>query len=174
MMAMAISSRLLGDGEAVVVHTRTHPKVLLAPLLLLTVMLVVAVLAAVYSGYVPDSWRTPAGWTLAILLLVAAVALVLIPALRWVSTTYTVTNRRIITRRGLITRTGHDLPISRINDVSYEHDLLDRMLGCGTLILTTASEAPVLLYDIPRVERVHLKIADLLFTGGDPNPKAVD
>ena len=28
----------------------------------------------------------------------------------------------------------------RINDVSYEHGLIDRMLGCGTLQIQSASE----------------------------------
>lgn len=160
---MALSPRLLGDGETVLVHTRTHAKALAGPALILIALLIVAGLGAAYADVVPGSWRTPAGWTLGIALLLAAVALVLVPVLRWATTTYTVTTRRIITRRGLITRTGHDLPITRINDVSYTRDLLDRMLGCGTLVLTTASEVPVRLYDIPDVEAVHLRVADLLF-----------
>ena len=40
---MAISANLLNDGEHVVVTTRTHPKVLLFPLLVLLVMLAAAV-----------------------------------------------------------------------------------------------------------------------------------
>jgi hypothetical protein len=37
------------------------------------------------------------------------------------------------------------------------------MLGCGTLMLTTAAEQPVVLTDIPDVERVHVVMTELLF-----------
>ena len=39
---MAISNKLLNEGEHVVVSTRTHPKVLLLPLLVLVLTLAVA------------------------------------------------------------------------------------------------------------------------------------
>ena len=73
------------------------------------------------------------------------------------------TTRRIITRRGLITRTGHDLPLNRINDVTYERGLLDRILGCGTLVLSTAADDPLTLPDVPHVEQVHLQMTEVLF-----------
>jgi uncharacterized membrane protein YdbT with pleckstrin-like domain len=88
---------------------------------------------------------------------------VVVPFLKWLTTTYTFTDRRIITRRGIINQTGHDLPLTRINNVAYERSLTDRMLGCGTLMLTTAAEQPVVLTDIPDVERVHVVMTELLF-----------
>ena len=62
------------------------------------------------------------------------------PFLRWLTTTYTVTDRRLITRTGILSRRGHDIPLARISDVAYEHGLVDRMLGCGTLVVSDASE----------------------------------
>ena len=62
------------------------------------------------------------------------------PFLLWLTSEYTVTNRRLINRSGLITRVGRDIPLYRINDVSYERGLLDRILGCGTLVIAVASE----------------------------------
>jgi hypothetical protein len=48
--------------------------------------------------------------------------------------------------------------------VAYEHGLVDRILGCGTLVISDASEqGRVRLPDIPHVEQVHLQISDLLF-----------
>ena len=53
----------------------------------------------------------------------------------------------------------------RISDVAYEHGLVDRLLGCGTLVISDASErGQVRLHDIPRVEQVHLQLSDLLYT----------
>jgi uncharacterized membrane protein YdbT with pleckstrin-like domain len=90
-----------------------------------------------------------------------------VPYLRWWTTTYTVTNRRLITRSGILNKTGTDLPLHRINEVTSERSLLDRMLGCGTLNIATAAEdGMVVLSDVPDAERVHTEISELLFGTG--------
>jgi hypothetical protein len=59
----------------------------------------------------------------------------------------------------------------RINDVSYEHGLIDRVLGCGTLHIESAGErGQVVLPDVPHVEHVHLQMSDLLFGGPEGKP----
>ena len=81
----------------------------------------------------------------------------------WLTATYTITTRRLITRHGVITRRGHDIPLSRISDVAYEKDLIDRLLGCGTLVISDAStHGQVALPDIPRVEETQRKLNNLL------------
>lgn len=162
---MALSPRLLGDGEVVVAHVRTHPKALAAPVGVALLVVLGLVAASIYT---PASWQPYASWVIAAVGAAVTLIWVLIPVLRWLTTTYTVTNRRIITRRGILTRTGHDLPINRINDVTYTRDLLDRLLGCGTLVLTTAADEPVPLHDVPDVERLHVQVANLLFGSGGP------
>lgn len=162
---MVISRKLLNDDEFVVVSTRTHVKALLLPAVLLIVVAAVA-------GYLTT---LPSGDPRQLLVLVIwIVALgvigwwVLRPFLAWLSATYTVTNRRLITRRGVLTRRGHDIPLHRISDVAYEHGLLDRILGCGTLVISDASEfGRVELHDIPQVEQVQLAISELLSEGAD-------
>ncbi len=161
---MAISRRLLNDDEYVVVSTRTHVKALLLPAF---VLIVVAGVAG-YLSTLPTGRAAPllvaVIWLFA---LAGVVRWVVAPFLRWLTTTYTVTNRRLITRTGVLSRRGHDIPLFRIADVAYEHGLWDRILGCGTLLVSDASEnGTVELHDIPHVERVHLQISDLLFEGG--------
>ena len=162
---MAISRKLLTDDELVVVSTRTHVKALLGPALLLMVL---AAAAGYLSTLPPGDYRAllvPAIWVVALGLVLWWVVR---PFLSWLTTTYTVTNHRLITRSGILTRRGHDIPLARISDVAYEHGLLDRMLGCGTLVISDASEhGRVELHDIPRVEQVHLEIHDQLFTMDD-------
>jgi hypothetical protein len=93
------------------------------------------------------------------------------PFLNWLFSTYTLTNRRLITRHGILTRTGRDIPLMRINDVSYEHGLIDRLLGCGTLQIESAGErGQVVLPDVPHVEHMHLQMSDLLFGGPEGKP----
>lgn len=159
---MAISRRQLHHDESVVVSTRTHGKALLVPSLLL--MLIAAVTGFAVS-LTPNAGRA-APLLQVVIGLVAAVFVVrwvIRPFLSWVTTTYTVTNRRLISSTGILTRRRHDIPLTRISDVSYERDLMDRVLGCGTLLIAIAGEHQVELHDIPHVEQVHLTIHDLLF-----------
>ena len=78
---------------------------------------------------------------------------VLRPVLRWRTTTYELTTRRLRVRSGIVTRRGRDIPLARINDVSFEKGLLDRLFGSGRLVVESAGEhGQILLNDIPRVE----------------------
>ena len=163
---MAISRKLLDDDERVLVSTRTHVKALLGPAL---VLIVIAAVAGVLAG-LPTGKAAPllqvVVWAIAFLLIAR---LVLRPVLRWLTTTYTVTDRRIITRSGVLSRRGHDVPLARVDDVAYEHGLDDRLLGCGTLVVASASDqGRVLLRDIPHVEHVQRTVADLLFDSTRP------
>jgi len=160
---MAISQKLLSDGEHVVLSVKTHVKALILPVVLF-ILVVTSVLTVVLRQSDNSSW----GLVAAAVAVPVLILWTLIPFLRWTTSTYTVTNRRLITRHGIITRTGRDIPLFRINDVAYEKGLLDRILGCGTLIISDATEkAGVVLPDVPNVERVHLQISDLLFANDD-------
>lgn len=160
MDAMGLDPQLLGAGEVEVLHLRTHGKALIMPVVSL---LLIAVASGLGYALPPASWQPVTNWIVTVLMLIALGTWVVAPFLRWISSTYTFTDRRIITRRGIITQTGHDLPLTRIVNVAYERGVLDRMLGCGTLILTTAADQPVTLEDIPDVERVHVMMTELLF-----------
>ena len=162
---MGISKKLLSEGEHVVLSVRTHVKALIGPVALLILVVAVVITAAMLQD---DSSLVALE---AAVVAVPVVAIwVIIPFLRWLTSTYTVTSRRLITRHGIITRTGRDIPLFRINDVAYEKGLLDRILGCGTLIISDATEkAGVVLPDVPKIEQVHLQITDLLFARDDGN-----
>ena len=169
---MGLPPELLGAGEVEVLSLRTHVKALFIP----AVVLVLVAVAIGVSFALPSDVQPWANWVVLAVGVLALIFWVLVPFLRWATTTYTFTNRRIITRRGIINQSGHDLPLSRIVNVAYSRDLLDRILGCGTLALTTAADAPVTLDDIPDVERVHVMMTELLFGGDQPRavPKVKD
>ena len=155
---MVIKQKSLNAGEKVLVSSRTHPKALLLPLLTLVVLLAVGVLVQVYV--------TDNGTALLVVWVVIALLVlwrVVWKFLDWLTSTYALTDQRLITRTGILTRRGHDIPIGRISDVSFEHDLIDRVLGCGTLVITNAStNGQVLLYDIPHVEDAQRRLNELL------------
>ena len=154
---MAISKNLLNEGESVVVDTRTHPKALLLPIFALVVFLAIG---AIVQTQTDEGIVHTVVWVLAgIGILWFFVRRFLI----WLTATYTITNRRLITRSGLITRKGHDIPLYRISDVEYEFGLIDRVLGCGTLMISDAStDGEVTLHDIPHVEEVQRTLNELL------------
>jgi membrane protein YdbS with pleckstrin-like domain len=162
---VAINKKLLNDGESIVFSTRTHVKALFVPAL---VLIAVAGVAGYALGQVDNK-------VLKDVIAVVAVLIVLVytvwPFLTWLTATYTVTNRRLTTHSGVISRTGHDIPLARISDVSYEKGLLDRILGCGTLIVSDASEqGRVQLLDVPQVEKRQLQLSDLLYHGARNDP----
>src|SRR4051812_8607109 len=163
---MAISSKLLSPGEKVVASTRTHWKALVLPVLIL---LVTCAAAGFLIAVLPDgSAHTVLLWVIVIVAAAVVIWFTIRPFLIWITASYTVTNRRLINRSGVFVRRGRDIPLYRINDVSYERDILDRMLGCGTLVISVANEeGNSTLYDVPHVEQIQLTITNLLFARQD-------
>ena len=114
---MAINPKLLNEGESVVLSTRTHPKVLLVPLIALVVILAVAVfLNTLGSGDAAGIMHLVV-W---ILVALAIFWFVVRPVVRWATTTYTFTNRRFMKRSGFIAKEGRTIPLNRISGVDFE------------------------------------------------------
>jgi uncharacterized membrane protein YdbT with pleckstrin-like domain len=163
---MSISPKLLSPGEQVIASTRTHWKALVVPVL---VLILTCAVAGFLIAVLPDG---SAHTVLFVVVLVVAAAIVIWftvrPFLVWLTASYTVTNRRLINRSGVFVRKGRDIPLYRVNDVSYERGVLDRLLGCGTLVISDASEqGRSVLPDVPQVEKLQLLITDLLFSSRD-------
>ena len=158
---MAYPTKLLAEDEDLVLDLHPHWKALIGPVLLLILTLGVA-------GFVA-AW-IPEGDQQGLLRIgVAVVALVLLgifvlkPFLRWMTTHFVITDRRVLMRSGILSRSGRDVPLSRINDITFEHTFVERLLGCGTLIVESAGErGQVTLSDVPKVERVQRTLYDLV------------
>lgn len=154
----------LGAGEQIVLARRRHAKILVWPALAL---IGVALGAGAGAALIPGDYRPLGQLAIAALGLLLAGWWSLAPFLRWLATTYTVTTRRLITRSGVLTRIGTTLPLTRINDVSSERSLGDRLLGCGTLIIQTAAEGAIVLHDVPDVEHAQQVLTELIFGPAD-------
>ena len=162
---MAISPKLLNEGEEVLVSMRQHPKALFPALFALVALLAVGV---VVQRLVDQDVVTRVVWGL---VAVGVLWWVVRPVLLWATAIHAVTDRRIITRWGILTRRGHDIPLKRVSDISIEINLIDRPFGCGTLVVTDAStNGHVELHDIPHVERTKLLIHNLVYA--EPSPRA--
>lgn len=97
-----------------------------------------------------------------LLALIAAAVFFGVPFLRWRTTVYEVTTRRLRLREGILTRSGRDFPLNRISDVSYSQGPLDRLFGCGRLIVESPGEAgQLILSEIPEVHKVQEVLFEL-------------
>jgi membrane protein YdbS with pleckstrin-like domain len=156
---MAYPKKLLSEDERIVLETHPHWKLLVVPFLELLVVLAVA-------GFLlaQDWWPQ---WITVVIALAFGLVLFGIPFLRWRTTLFVVTNRRVVTRSGILTRTGRDVPLNRINDVTFSENLLERILRCGTLVVESAGErGQVVLTDIPRVAEVQHQLYELTERAG--------
>ena len=143
--------------EQPVLLLHPHWKTLIRPVLVAVLVLAVALVAvaAIPSG---------AGrLAVAVIAILALMLWLIVPVLRWRTTTYELTTRRLRTRFGIVTRRGRDIPLSRVNDVSFEKGVLDRLLGAGRLVVESAGEhGQIVLTDIPRVEYVQATLFRLV------------
>jgi len=150
---VAYPNDLLVEGERVIMHKHPHWKMLVVPVL---AFLSTVALGSYLAALIRDqSW---AGWgwlALGVLGLVAVVRFTLTPVVRWRTTHFVVTSRRVLVREGVLSRHGIDIPMSRINSVQFRHTMIERVLGCGTLVIESASDEPLEFDDVPSVERVH-------------------
>jgi membrane protein YdbS with pleckstrin-like domain len=161
---VAYPDDLLSDGEAVVFHRHSHWKMLLFPYIVLIVTVAAAITLAILVQ--DQSWSMIGYIAIGAVALIVVVWLFIIPFVRWRTTHFIVTTDRVMAREGVINRTGIDIPLARINSVRFEHGLIDRIFGCGTLIIESASQEPLEFDDIPQVERVHT----LLYREINDNP----
>jgi uncharacterized membrane protein YdbT with pleckstrin-like domain len=158
--------KLLSENESVVLETHPHWKTLVLPTLTLLATLGVA-------GFL---WAVIDDEVGHYVILGVAAALVLVffvvPFLRWRTTLFVITDDRVVVRSGILTRTGRDIPLTRVNDITFTHNLLERLLRCGTLVVESAGErGQVELNDIPRVEQVQRTLYELVERASGAPPR---
>ena len=166
----------LAEDEQSVLRVHPHWKTVLRPLFIavITIAAAVAIVVVIPSG----SASGPASLAVLAVAVIILLVWVLVPILRWRTTTYELTNRRLRLREGILSRTGRDFPLSRISDVSFQHGPVDRLLGCGKLIVESAGEhGQLVLSEIPDVEQVQATLFQLVqdeqqgLADGDRGPR---
>lgn len=118
-------------------------------------LIIAAALVAVFFLPQNSTGLWPVRLVIGAAALVGAIAWFGVPFLKWRTTIYEMTNRRLRLREGIVTRSGRDFPLNRISDVSFQQGLVDRLFGCGRLIVESPGEqGQVVLTEIPDVRRV--------------------
>jgi len=151
----------LAEGEERVLVAHPHWKMLLWPSVVLVV--VAAAALALLVVVPPGRYATPGRAAVGIAAAVAVIAWFVVPYLRWRTTIYELTTRRLRLRSGILSRSGRDFPLARISDVSFSHGPIDRLLGCGRLVVESPGEhGQLVLTEIPRVGAVQSTLFQLV------------
>lgn len=130
---MAFPRKLLAPGEEIVLET--HPNwSILVPRVSLFVLVVAGCVAVVVE------WKSAPLWVGYALLGVAALFLlwVLGKVVTWRSTSLVLTNLRVVYRTGVVRRLGREIPLDRVQDVTYVQSIVERLVGAGSLTIQSA------------------------------------
>jgi uncharacterized membrane protein YdbT with pleckstrin-like domain len=131
--------RLLIEGEELVLDLRPHWIALVRAIL---VAVLVAVAWIVLLPRLPDG---DSGEVLRWIALGVGVILLIWYALRdlveWLTSNFVVTTDRVIHREGFIAKRSMEVPLEAINDVRFQQGIFERIIGAGTVIIHSASEA---------------------------------
>lgn len=165
---------MLANGERVIFNAHSHWKNIFWPVTLLVAL--TGLVAVTLLEWLPDvEDQAVARWAVIAAAGLLAVAFGIWPIIVWVASTDTLTTRRLISRRGVFSREGRDIPIDRVQAVSYRRTLLDRILGCGTLIVQTAGESSdVELDDVAHIERRLLQVQEIILEEEIPAEEEAD
>ena len=162
---MAYPDKLLADDEEIVEHLHPH-WITLVPAV--AAFILICAVSGVAIAFLPnDNQHHAAHQDLLLTVLAVAVLLafwlVLAPAVRWRSTHYVITTHRVLIRRGVLSHVGRDITLARINDVSYEQSIWDRIVRSGSLTIESAGEnGQESLVDIPRADDVQQTLNRLI------------
>lgn len=156
---MAFPKSLLADHEKLIFDLKPH-WVALVPSVLWTI----AALAALLLGYrgvdaVFDDDTRNAKMVVGAVVTIAWYFLAVLPAMRWRWTMFVLTSDRLITRSGIIAKHSREIPLERINDVTFTQTVLERALGAGDLLIESAGErGQTKITDVRKPEQVQLMI----------------
>jgi uncharacterized membrane protein YdbT with pleckstrin-like domain len=163
---VAFPENILTEDEHVAMHLHPHWREMVRPVLVLLLGV-----GAVVAGFV---WLPDTDTGQLTLYAIGGVALVLVlwltvwPWIVWRTQHYIFTNERVILQYGVFNRERRDIPLHRVNDHSMSQTLIDRMFGCGTLVIESAGErGQTTLIDVPKVQRVQSLLYELVDTDRD-------
>jgi uncharacterized membrane protein YdbT with pleckstrin-like domain len=135
---MAFPRKLLIPGERLVLELRPHAiAVALASLASVVATAVAVWLTLGVSTFDHGSARAIV-WTM---WLVFMLAFPVRKFIWWLTSNFVVTSSRVIHREGFIAKRSMEIPLDKINDVRFEQNIFDRLVGAGTLVIQSASEA---------------------------------
>lgn len=132
---MGFPRRLLADHEEMVLELKPHWIALVGPAIVLLLVILAEIMVFAYFDPPPVvTW---------LVLLVGAVVLIAFPVrafLAWITSHFVITSDRVIHRSGWLAKRSMEMPLERINDVTFTQTVFERLVGAGSLRIQSASE----------------------------------
>lgn len=152
---MSFPRRYLNEGEEIVLDQRPHWSFLAGPVIALVASLVLAVtVSSRVEGDLPPAALVPM-----LLLLGLSLVWVLVRYAKWATNSFVITTDRLIHRHGALSKSGREIPLERLNDVSFHQTLFQRLLGSGDLLVESAGERGQQMFSgFPHPERTQNRI----------------
>ena len=127
---MPFPRKLLNEGEDVILDLRPHWWFLSKPIFvtLLTLAGAIVLRNVEYASLV------------ALALMAVSVLWLLVRWFKWTTTNFVLTTDRLISRKGVLSKSGREIPLERINDISVNQTLFERVIRSGDLMIESAGE----------------------------------
>jgi uncharacterized membrane protein YdbT with pleckstrin-like domain len=149
---MVFPSKLINEGEEVVLDLHPHWWFLSEPVSTVVFILLASIVALLASAPTAVLW-------LLVVVLLACLLWLLERYARWATTEFVLTSDRIILRRGVIAKQGREIPLDHINDISYNQTVFQRMIGAGDVVIESAGERGQEVFPVlPRPTRIQNEI----------------
>jgi len=136
---MPFPRKLLIENEQLVLELRPHWIALVMPAIV-TILVIAGWIAAVSYGPDDGTGRDVTLWGATAIAIFVLIWFPLRKFVAWVTSYFVVTSDRVIHREGWIAKRSMEIPLEAINDVRFEQGIVDRVVGAGTLVISSASE----------------------------------
>jgi len=157
---VAFPDDVLADEEELVLHLHPHWRVAVGPALVALAALAVTIGAWVM---LPQNHGGLLAFGLvALIMLYYGIRYGVRPLVAWRCTHYVITGERILLQDGVIARERRDLPLNRVNDHAVRQSLFDRLVGAGTLTVTSIGDEPAVLAAVPGAYAVQVVLYELI------------
>jgi uncharacterized membrane protein YdbT with pleckstrin-like domain len=142
---MPFPRKLLNDDEDIVLDMHPHWWYLTGPV----VAVVAAVVLTTLLRNVDYVWLAP------LVLTVLALLWLLVRYVKWRTTNFVLTTDRLIHRTGVIGKHGREIPLERINDLTVNQSIFERIIRAGDVMIESGGErGQAVLSDLPDPFRV--------------------
>lgn len=133
---MPYPKKLLNEYETVAVDLHPHWWFFAEPAAALIGSIVLGIVAKLVLDGDAEKWVV---WLAIALIVVCAIWLVL-RYLKWATTNFVITSDRVIFRSGVLAKSGIEIPLERVNNVSFHQSIFERILNAGDLLIESGSE----------------------------------
>jgi PH (Pleckstrin Homology) domain-containing protein len=149
-------NRYLLPDERQVITIHQHPSVLVPPF----AAAAGGVFAAIAASKIPGDTGTPelVVWILVIFLILKFI----LNAISWPGQYIVITGERFIQITGFFVRRVKDMPLTNLDEMTFQRSAAGRILGYGTFRIGPESDGQQVIDYIPYPEQVYLEVKGIL------------